>query len=60
MRGKVSKKLRRFAKLDAADAPWVVYTTVRTSHRSKNVSTVLEFECQRSYYQQLKRIWKSF
>lgn len=66
MRGTVAKRLRAFAKADTPDLPKnVVYTTIVTGQDFKkmkgirpNWTTRLD-ECQRQYYQILKRIWKA-
>ena len=60
MRGTVAKKLRKFAKADMPDAPWIEYTAVRRSQFSDEVCTVLDQGCQKAYYKTLKRIWKLF
>lgn len=65
MRGALAKRLRKFAKLDTPDlTSEVVYTKITTGQDYKrtkglplNETTVMD-ECQRQYYQLLKRIWK--
>lgn len=60
MRGSVAKKLRRFAKADMEETPWVEYSTIKRSPHSEQYMVVLDQECGRSYYKMLKRIWKFF
>lgn len=66
MRNTVAKRLRAFAKKDTPDlSSSVVYTTIVTGQdwkRRKGIQpneTCVMDECQRQYYQLLKRIWKA-
>ena len=60
MRGVRAKSLRRVAKADMQDQPWVEYNTIRRSPFSENTMTVLDQGCQKAFYKMLKRIWKMF
>lgn len=58
MRGKVAKRIRRWAKEDTPDLQTeVVYTTIQQSNHSAN-STVVLGECIRRYYKLLKYLYK--
>ena len=67
MRGKIAKKLRKFAKQDMMDCPFVSYSTIVTGQEYKrtlgielNKTVVLSVDCQKREYKLLKRIWKDY